>query len=193
MTEPTTQPDPGATPPAPPTEPAPPPATGDKPLGEAGEKALAEERAARKALEKQVAALAPLAGLAEALGVKPNAKTDVQALTDQIDAMKRDLADERSARMREQVATAAKLPPELATRLRGSTREELEADAAALAALIPAASATPGTPAPDPTQGARGGTSDLEARLAQAEKDGRTGDVIHLKTQLAEQKAKARN
>jgi hypothetical protein len=190
MTDPTppvpTQPAPGATPPTgepAKIEPAKTSATDDKPLGEAGQKALAEERAARKELEKQVAALAPLSKLAEALGVKAEpGKTDVATLTEQIAAMQKDLSDERAGRLRAEVAAAKKLPPELANRLHGSTREELTADADALLAILP--TAPTGTPAPDPSQGARGGVDQLQASLAEAQKTGKTSEVIRLKTAI---------
>lgn len=191
--QPTTPPAPGAMPPADPpptTGPAVPPATGDTPLGEAGQKALEAERAARKELEKQVKELEPLKalqGLAAALGVKPDqGKTDVQTLTDQVAAMQKQLVDERAGRLRAEVAAEKKLPPALAARLQGATREELAADADALAVLFPAggAAGTPGAPAPDPSQGARGGVDTLQAALAEAQKAKNTAEVIRLKTAL---------
>lgn len=215
MTDPTTAPatDPGATPPTG-TPPVPPtttePAKEPDGLGEAGKKALAEERAARKELErklaelaplqKQVEGLAPLAELAKALGVKAEpGKTDVQTLTEQVSAMQRDLGDERLARMRLEVAAEKQLTPAQAARLVGKTREELAADADALKALFPApagtttttgepgTTTTPGTPAPDPSQGARGGTNELQALLAEAQKNGNTREAIRLKTLISAQ------
>lgn len=188
MTTPTPTPEPGATPPAPTGEP---PKTDPKPegdgLGEAGKKALAEERAARKELERRLAALEPLTKLADALGVKPEpGQTSVETLTGQIAAMQKDLADERQARLREQVANDAKLPADLAARLVGTTRDELVADAAKLAALLPPASGTPGTPAPDPSQGPRSGTGELETQLAAAKTP---QDRIRLKAAIAAQKS----
>jgi hypothetical protein len=62
------------------------------------------------------------------------------ALTEE-ERLKKQLAElEQSNRntMAENVALAAGLPPELATRLKGNTRAELEADAAELVKLIPA-------------------------------------------------------
>lgn len=216
MTEPNPTPpttDPGATPPtvtppAPPTEPA---KTEPDGLGEAGKKALAEERAARKELEKQLAALAPLqkqveglaplAELAKALGVKAEpGKTDVQTLTEQVAAMQRDLGSERLARMRLEVAAEKSLTPAQAARLQGSTREELATDADALKALFPAApppttgdpatTPAPGTPAPDPSQGARGGANEMQALLAAAQEKGNTKEVIRLKTLISAQQVK---
>lgn len=188
---PTTPPAPGATPPAdapPATGPATPPATGDQPLGQAGQRALEAERTARKELERQIKELEPLKKLAEAMGVKPDAGTpNADALAAEVATMRKELADERAGRLRAEVAAEAKLPPELAKRLTGSTREELAADAAELAKLIPAGNGTttaPGTPAPDPSQGARGGVDTLQAALAEAQKAGNTREVIRLKAAI---------
>lgn len=196
--------------PAPPNDPATPPADPAKQQGDpaappaadkgAGGKDavladLAKERDARQALEKQVAALAPLAELAKALHVKPDqGKTDVQTLTDQIGAMQKDLADERLGRLRLEVAAEKGLTPAQAARLTGGTRDELAADADALKALFPGGPAgqpgpggQAGTPAPDPTQGARGGANELQALLKTAQEKGNTREVIRLKTQIAAQ------
>jgi hypothetical protein len=201
MTQPVTETPPtGATPPAPApptqTEPTPPAAApaDDKPLGPAGQKALAAEREARQALEKQVAALSPLVKLAEALGVDPAAKpgkSDVEALAERVSAQERDLATERALRLRLEVAAEKGLTAAQAARLQGGSREELSADADALKALFPAAPGTPapsGTPAPDPTQGTRGNANDLQALLAAAQKTGDVREQIRLKTALAEQR-----
>src|SRR5690606_24146016 len=75
----------------------------DQPLGEAGLKALQKEREARKALERRLAALAPLERLAAALAADQGAddgKTDVQRLAERLDAYERQLAEERMARWR---------------------------------------------------------------------------------------------
>jgi len=85
-------------------------------------------------------------------------RTDVQRLTERLDSYERQIAEERQARWRAEVAAEKGLPAALAARLQGSTREELAADADALLLLIPAAPATPAgprIPAPDPSQGAR--------------------------------------
>lgn len=65
-------------------------------------------------------------------------KTDLQRATERGDNLEKELATEKSARLRLEVAHAKKLPAELAARLQGTTKEELEADADALAKLIPA-------------------------------------------------------
>jgi hypothetical protein len=198
QTDPTPTPPAGATPPAPaPTTDTAPPATPpaeDKPLGPAGQKALAEEREARKALEKQVAALAPLAKLAEALGVDPAAKpgkSEVEALAERVSAQERRAADAELRALRLEVAAEKGLTPAQAARLQGASRDELTADADALKALFPAAPGTPvptGTPAPDPSQGSRGNANELQALIAEAQKKGDVREVIRLKTALAEQR-----
>lgn len=147
MTQPVPTPPPGDPAPTPPTNPpadpaptATPPA--DNPLGPSGERALAAEREARKELEKQ---LAPLKQLAEALGGKAtgDGKTDLERLTERLTQHETELASERAARFRAEVAAAKGLTAQQAARLQGGTRAELEADADALLALFPAAPVTP--------------------------------------------------
>lgn len=171
-----------------PTEPTTEPATGDG-LGEAGRKALAEERAARKELEKQLKALQerdPVKAIAEALGVKPatNGADALTTLTEQVKALQREQAEATLKAARLEIAAEKGLTPLQAARLQGTTREELAADADALKALFPT-SLTPGTPAPDPSQGARGGANQLEASLKAAQEKGDTKEVIRIKNMLA--------
>jgi hypothetical protein len=180
--------DPAPTPPAPtPTPPAPPAPGPDDPLGPAGLKALQAERDRVKALETQLAALAPLQKLAEAFGATAepgSGKSDVDALRERFDAQERDLIAERTARWRAEIAAETGLSAQLAARLQGTTRDELLADAQALAALIPAAPPEQRGPAPDPSQGARGtGPADLDQQIAAAEQAGDIRKAIALKTQ----------
>lgn len=162
-----------ATPPVPPTDPTPPTPPDDKPLGPAGERALAAEREARKALEREVAKLAPLANLLGGAAPTGDGRTDLELLTERVAGYERDLADERSARTRLEVAAEKGLSPKQASRLRGATKAELLADADELLTEFPAAPAGPRTPAPDPSQGARGGTPlDLDAQIAEAQSKG---------------------
>jgi len=176
MTQPAPVPTPPPGDPAPaPTDPTPTqPATpepDDKPLGPSGERALAAEREARKALEKQLAELAPLKDFAAALsgGKKPEGgKSEVELLNEKFASYEKDLAEERAARWRAEVAAEKGLTAQQAARLRGTTRDELVADADELLTLFPAPG--PRTPAPDPSQGARGGQPgpDLQAQVAEA-------------------------
>jgi len=161
----------------------------DRPLGPAGERALREEREARRALERRLAALAPLERLAAALAADQadDGRTDVQRLTERLDSYERQIAEERQARWRAEVAAEKGLPAALAARLQGSTREELAADADALLLLIPAAPATPAgprIPAPDPTQGPRGPV-DIDALIREAEARGDVRESIRLKAARA--------
>lgn len=167
--------DPGAEqPPA-----SPPPAGGesqDKPLGPGGEKALAAEREARKALEKRIAALAPLEKLAEALGGGDvdKGKGEVEQLTERLAAQERAIAEERTARWRAEVQAEKGLTAVQAARLVGASRDELAKDADALLAAFGGTQQggeqggqgerRPGM-RPDPAQGARPGqkTSSLDA------------------------------
>jgi hypothetical protein len=164
-----TEPLPEAQEPAPVEQPSPDP--DDKPLGEAGQKALRAEREARKAerearvaLEQQLAEMAPLLELVKGLrgavpGVEPS---DTEKLAAELEQIKAEAAAERLGRLRLEVATAKGLTAAQAARLQGSTAEELEADADALLALFPTQT-TPDAPQGrrgDPAQGARpGGTS----------------------------------
>lgn len=193
MTAPTTEPT-GATPPAEPTEPAKPePPTGDG-LGDAGKRALTELRQQIKELEKQNKALQerdPVKAIAEALGVKPEpGPTGDQALAEQVKAMQQQMREAELRAARLEVAAAKGLTPAQAARLQGTTREELDADADQLKALFPstATSSTPGTPAPDPSQGARGGAQALEAELKAAQEKGDARAAIRIKQLLAEQR-----
>jgi len=188
MTQPVPTPPPGDPAPTPtalaPT-PTPDPPKDDKPLGPAGESALKAERDARKALEKQLADLAPLKQLAGMLGGQPtgDGKTDLERLTERLSQHETELASERQARWRAEIVAETGLPVALAARLQGGTREELLADAAALKALIPEPTG-PRTPAPDPSQGARGTQPpDLENQIAEAQKAGNIRQVIALQKQ----------
>jgi len=161
-------------------------ATAEPQLGDAGKRAIQAERDARKALEKQLAELAPLSKLAAALGggdpVK--GKTELETLSERQATLEKELAGERSARWKEQVAHSKGFTPEQAELLTGSTREELVASADKLLALFPTAPAKPGIPAPDPSQGARGGVGiDLDARIAEAQKAGDIRRVISLQNE----------
>lgn len=196
MTQPPNQPptdapkDPPAKPPADPSR-----LPDDQPLAAAGLKALQEEREARKALEKRLAALEPLAKVASALagGDRPDGRSDVELLTERLAGHEKTLTEERAARWRAEVAHEKGLTPGQARRLAGGTREEMLADADDLIASFPAV-ATPRTPGPDPSQGARGGQpADVEAQIkeAQTKRDWKT--VLRLQNQkLADLAAKTR-
>jgi hypothetical protein len=170
-TDPTTDPAPTPAP----TPPAPEPA--DQPLGPAGQRALAAERDARKALERQLAELAPLKELAAALtgGQRPaDGKSEADLVNERIAQLEKAANDERAARWRLEVAQAKGLTAEQAAWIAGDSLEDLNASADRLLAAFPAAPAGPRTPAPDPSQGARGGQPgpDLQAQIAELQAKG---------------------
>jgi hypothetical protein len=167
---------PVADPPAPaPTDPAPTPDPSPQPpsptasaptdqLGDAGKKAIAEERdratAERKRaneLQAKFDMLGPIgAQLAELESLKPlalalsgkaqgNTKTDLELLTERLTAQEQAIAEqrdeaakERLLRIRLEVAQEKGLTKAQAARLTGTTAEELAADADELLALFPA-------------------------------------------------------
>lgn len=185
-TPPPGDPAPAPTNPTPTPTPAPAPADpADKPLGPAGERALAAEREERKKLQQQLAELAPLKDFAAALagGKKtPDGKSEVDLLNEKFASYEKDLQVEREARWRAEIAADKGLSAQQAARLHGATRDELVADADELLTLFPGAATTPRNPAPDPSQGTRGGQPgpDLEARIAEAKKAGNTRLAIQL-------------
>jgi hypothetical protein len=152
-------------------------------LGDAGKQAIdrmkAERNQARKELSDvkgQLDKLAPLQKLADALGTKSDdgGPTDVDALTARLVKHEQDLATERLARIRAEIAVEKKLTASQAKRLIGSTREELAADADELLKDFhpDAGDGRQNGPRPDRSQGARGGNP-LSARdqaMAQIEK-----------------------
>lgn len=123
----------------------------DNDLGEAGKKALTAERAAKKAAEKQLADLQKR--LQE---FEDRDKTEAQKLAERVAAAEQERDALKLTAMRQRIALEKGLPPQLADRLKGSTEEEMSADADALLELVPvgAADGTPG-PRPDLSQGAR--------------------------------------
>lgn len=186
-TPPPGDPAPAPTDPTPAPTPAPDPPE-DQPLGPGGQKALTAEREARRALERQLAELAPLKELAAAMagGQKPPpGKSDVDLVNERIAELERTANEERAARWRIEVAQAKNLTADQAAWLQGASREELEASADRLLAAFPAAPAGPRTPAPDPSQGARGGRPgpDLQAQIAEAKAKGDFKAAIALERQ----------
>lgn len=137
--EPTTPID-GATPPVdPPVD--------DAALGDAGKRALTAEREARRAAEAETAALRKQ--------IEDATKTAEQRAADDLRAAQAEAAANGARALRYEVAAETGLPLALASRLTGSTREELAADAETLKTLIPVGATPPRTPAPDPSQGPR--------------------------------------
>lgn len=126
-------------------------------LGDAGKKALAEERKA-KAAEKRRADDAERR-LAE---LERERMTDAEKVVAERDDWRKKYEEQTAALaareldlLRRDVAAEKGLPAALARRLDGTTREDLEADADALKALLPDPDA-PRTPKPDPSAGSTG-------------------------------------
>lgn len=136
----------------------------DDELRAAGRKALEAERAANKASKKQIADLQ-----AKLKEYEDRDKSDAEKTAERLAQLEKDTAASRSRADRLEVALDKGLPKTLADRLRGSTREELEADADELLKLVNAQK--PKTPKPDPSQGHGGGDTkptSLEEAIASA-------------------------
>lgn len=172
MTQPTTEP---TTPPAEPTTPpVTEPTAQPAELGDPGKKALAEERAARKAAEKERSELA--ARLKE---IEDRDKTEAQKLTDRVAAAEKTASDKASEVLRLRTALKHGIADEDAeTFLTGTDEATLTKQAERLVALR--GSSGPRTPAPDPSQGPRGPV-DIDALISEAESKGDVRTAIQLK------------
>ncbi|WP_432034586.1 hypothetical protein [Streptomyces antibioticus] len=196
--EPTTAPPATDGTPTPPAPPATPQAPAD--LGDAGKKALDEERAARREAEKarrdleaRLKDLEPLAAKAQEL--EDAKKTEAEKLNEKLTAAEKRAAEAESKAMRLEVAAAKGLTEAQAKRLVGATRAELEADADELLASFG------GAPAGGDPAGGKGGKSrtpvaklrpgampeppqpTLAERIAEAEKAGKWAQARQLKSQ----------
>lgn len=119
-------------------------ATDAEKLGEGGKKAIQAEREARKQAEKALADLQKQIADAN--------KTAEEKAAEALTEAQRAAAENAAKALRYEVAAAKGLDLKLASRLTGATKEDLEADAENLKALL-AASAIPPGPRPDPSQG----------------------------------------
>ncbi|NEW40788.1 hypothetical protein GV794_01960 [Nocardia cyriacigeorgica] len=139
-------------------------------MGDGGKKALETERAARKAAEK-----ARREAEAKVQQFEDAQKTESQRTEERIQQLEKDAAKA----LRYEAADTSGLPLSLAGRLKGTTLDELIADAADLKQLLgaatPAAPAAPSTPKPDPRQGGgqadAGGSMDSGRAAYQARKN----------------------
>lgn len=120
-------------------------------LGEGGKKALSAEREARKAAEKTAADLkARLDEIEQAnLSDLEKAQAAAKAATDR-------LAEIEATSLRQKVAIEKGVPAKWVDRLRGTTEEELSADADLILADV---QQSPTTPKPDLSQGSQGSTA----------------------------------
>ena len=201
--EPTLEPAAAAdTAPTPPIEPTPTPEpTAPADLGDNGKKALDAERAARKALERELAELRPLAD--DARKAAEARKTAEQKLAEKLEAATAAQSTAEAELARYKAALAA-MPagfdpaelPKVLKRLTGATPEELESDAAELFALFAPAptSTTPQAPGQrTPVEALRpgalppGAEPTLADQIRAAEQAGNTRESMRLKSaQLAE-------
>ena len=111
-------------------------------------KLRAEAAKYRKEAKANAEAAARLAQIEDAQ------KTEAQRAAEALAAAQRDAEQARAEALRLKVGVAHGLPPELVSRLQGSTEEELAADAANLLPLIKPATPTPATaPQPAPVSG----------------------------------------
>lgn len=148
---------------APAGDPPQPPATdpqGDPAdLGDAGKRALQAEREALAAARERVRELE-----AEKLGAQQRAEQERDDARSKLTVAETKVAQYEAAEK-------AGLPLTWAKRLVGSTAAELEADAKAIAADLPAPKGSP-TPKPDPSQGKGSGHDKVAAgSVAQAKED----------------------
>lgn len=90
------------------------------------------------------------------------AKSDLEKATSRAEAAEKRAAELEALSLRREVAEAKGLPLAAAARLTGETREELEADADQLAALI--GQETNPSPRPDPIQGRTRGGDAMSSR-----------------------------
>lgn len=119
-------------------------------LGDAGKKALAAERAAKKAAEKQLNELA--SKLAE---YENRDKTEAQRLVERAEQAERERDALRVESLRARVAISKGLPADLMEFLTAEDEDELAAQAERLMARL--ASPDPAVPRADADQGARPG------------------------------------
>lgn len=122
-------------------------------LGDAGKKALDEERKARRDAEKQTKDL-----LAKLKEFEDRDKSESEKLADKVAAAEK-RADEAEARaLRMEVATAKGLNAAQAKRLVGSTKEDLEADADEILEAFPAKDGATPPPTRKPAADLKGGS-----------------------------------
>lgn len=137
------------------TDGSPAPNNDDGELGDKGKAALERERAARREAERRAkdgdAAVARLKEIEDAQ------KSEQEKLTERAEKAEREAAEAKVSLLRRDVAADKQLPLAMADRLRGTTREELEADADELLKMLPAAGSEPKPKgAPQPPAGDNG-------------------------------------
>lgn len=148
-----------------PTDPAAPVAPEGDQLGDTGVKALQAERDARKKAEADLKAMRQQ--------IEDSQKSAEQKAAEALAAAQASANEAAAKALRYEVAAEKGLDLALAARLTGSTKEELEADADALMALIPKApEATPPAPPTGPTvPGQQPGGTQTPALVTQSDLD----------------------
>ena len=106
---------------------------GESELGDAGKKAIQAEREARKVADKELAE-----ARAKIKEFEDRDKSETQKLQEERDALKAENSRLAIENLRRDVAIAKGITPEAASRLVGTTREELEADADVLLGVLKA-------------------------------------------------------
>ena len=171
----TTQPAAAATPDPAPETPAP-----EAPLGDAGKAALAAERKSRRDAEKRAQEAE-----AKVKAFEQSQLSEQERLTKQLEEAKAQAATAQAEAMRLRIAAETDLPPDLHEFLSGTDEAEVRAKAEKLKA---ATAAGVRRPQPDPSQGAKPGSTvtqltaaDLKtmsaAEIVQADEAGRFADL----------------
>ena len=133
----------------------------DEPLGEGGLKALKAEREANKAAKAKIAEYET-----KIKAFEDRDKTEAEKTAEKLSQLEKDSQTSAAKALRLEVALDKGLPKALATRLQGSTKEELESDADTLLSLVKTDSKT--IPKPDRSQGKGGAPkpTTLESAIA---------------------------
>lgn len=144
-----------------PKDPAPKPDPENKPdpkddLGDAGKKALDEERKARRDAEARAKKVEE-----ELKKLQDKDKSEVDRLRDEVETLKAQAAEGDAKALRAEVALSKGLSAAHAKRLVGTTREELEADADEILEAFPSSGATP-PPTKRPAPDLKGGSDPTE-------------------------------
>lgn len=152
-------------------------------LGDNGQKALATERAARKAAEKSARELA-----AKVQAFEDASKSETEKAAARAEAAEKRASDAEAKVLRVEIADELAVPKELREFLTASDEDGLRAQAEKVLAAFNAAMAEngPRQPKPDPSQGAKPSNGpDLDRQIADALAAGDIAKSISLKRQKA--------
>lgn len=142
-------------------------------LGDAGKKALAAERAAKRAAEKRAAELE-----ARVQEFEDSNKSEQEKAAARAEAAEKRAAEAEAKALRLEVADELKVPANLRKFLTASTADDLREQATALMDELTAATAGQRTtPRPDPTQGAK--PDGVAGQLTRADLAGMSPDEIN--------------